>query len=60
MKINIYIDKEDLEALYNNLKNNSNDIIDYDHDSTMTHNVLITLDYEDFVRLKDNNLLIEY
>ena len=60
MKINIYIDKEDLEPLYNNLKNNGNDIIDYDHDNTITHNVLITIDYEDFVRLKDNNLLIEY
>lgn len=60
MKINIYIDIEDLESFYNNIKDGGNNIIDYDYESTTTHHVLVTIDYEDFVRLKDDNLLIEY
>ena len=60
MKINIYIDIQDLESFYNNIKNNGNTIIDYEHESSTSNNVSVIIDYEDFVRLKDNNLLIEY
>ena len=53
-------DIDDLESFYNNIKDGGNNIIDYDYESTTTHHVLVTIDYEDFVRLKDDNLLIEY
>ena len=55
-----YIYEPDIILIYNNIKDGGNNIIDYDYESTTTHHVLVTIDYEDFVRLKDDNLLIEY
>tara|TARA_A100001037_G_scaffold227637_1_gene205623 strand:+ start:6992 stop:7195 length:204 start_codon:yes stop_codon:yes gene_type:complete len=58
MKVLIWISIEDLENLYKAIKQEQiEDIIEYEFHEILIGEVQVSLDYEDYIRLKDSNLL---
>ena len=60
MKITIYIDEKDAQNLYDNIKFRQENVIEYDHQQNVSLELCFTIDYGDYINLKDRNLLIEF
>ena len=60
MKITIYIDERDVKDLYDNIKFSQENVIEYDNYRNVSLELCVTIDYDDYINLKDRNLLIEY
>lgn len=60
MKITIYIDEKDAQNLYDNIKFRQENVIEYDYQQSVSQELCVTIGYDDYINLKDRNLLIEF
>ena len=60
MKITIYINKKDVHDLYGNMKKGGEKAVEYGSDHSVLQDLCVTIDYDDYINLKDRKLLIEF
>ena len=60
MKVTIYINKKDAQYLYDNMKKGAENKVEYGSDHSVLQNLCVTIEWDDYIILKDRNLLIEF